>query len=54
MCKWNEIEGLKYKRRNESPNCDKPNMALSQKIRIRPNMVLEMREFSHLVRAFMV
>ena len=54
MCKWNEIEGLKYKMRNESPNCDKPNMALSPNIGIRPNMVLEMREFSHLVREFMV
>ena len=30
MCKWNEIEGLKCKRRNESSKCDKPNMALSQ------------------------
>ena len=29
MRKWNEIEGLKCKRRNESPNCDKPNMSLS-------------------------
>ena len=54
MCKWNEIEGLKYKKRNESPNCEKPNMALSPKIGIRLNMVLEMREFSHLVRAFTV
>ena len=54
MCKWNEIKGLKCKRRNESPNCDKPNMALSPKIGLRPNTVVEMREFSLLVRAFMV
>ena len=54
MCKLNEIEGLKCKRRNESPNCDKPNMALSPKIGIRPNMVLEMRELSHLVRVFTI
>ena len=54
MCKCNEIEGLKCKRRNESPTCDKPNMALSPKIGIRPNMFLEMREFSHFVKAFTV
>ena len=54
MCKWNEIEGPKCKTINESPNCDKLNMALSPKIGIRPNMVLEMREFYHLVRAFTV
>ena len=29
-------------------------MALSPKIGIRPNMVLEIREFSHLVRTFTV
>ena len=36
------------KRRNESLNCDKP------KIGISPNMVLEIRDFSHLVWAFTV
>ena len=54
MCKWNEIEGLKCKRRNENPNCDRPKMALSPKIGIRPNMVLKMREFSYLIKAFTV
>ena len=52
--KWKEIKGLKCKRRNESPNCDKRNMALSLEIRMIPNIILEMREFSHLVREFTV